>query len=204
MRRLRNFLNRHVRRPLRTSNTAVALHEQMLLVSVHPRFQFVSKEFQQLRVILGQISRKIALAILQGGGEVDTEELDRAQRFLEEAFDKQRSSTFQEVQDYAVLPHLRKLSRSVERVVYDLRMDAEITANMSTGRLDESFESAFHPVRERHSLRLISVLRNNLTFRSVSFRHAIRLGAVAALSNALGDFLHVRRGYWVVMTVLVV
>jgi uncharacterized membrane protein YccC len=53
-------------------------------------------------------------------------------------------------------------------------------------------------------MRLFSIFRNNLTLRSVSFRHAIRLGTVAALSFVLGEFLHVRRSYWVVVTVLVV
>jgi uncharacterized membrane protein YccC len=186
------------------SHTAVALHEQMVLVSAHPRFQFVHKEFERASVALGQLTRSIAGAIYRRGGQVDVRDLDNAQRSLEQAFEELRSSNFQQVQDYAVLPPVSKLLRGVKLIADNLRMDAGVAENLATGRLDEASEGAFALAGKQRSVNLLSIFRDNLTLRSVSFRHAIRLGAVAALAFALGEYLHVRRGYWVVVTVLVV
>src|SRR5262249_49952420 len=85
-----------------------------------------------------------------------------------------------------------------------LQAGAETAANLTTGQLKEFSGIDLDPAIKPPSLRLFSIFRNNLTLRSVSFRHAIRLGTVAALSFVLGEVLHVRRGYWVVVTVLVV
>ncbi|HEX8243013.1 MAG TPA: FUSC family protein, partial [Longimicrobium sp.] len=48
------------------------------------------------------------------------------------------------------------------------------------------------------------VLRENLTFRSVTLRHALRVGVTAAAATALAHLLGVERGYWVTLTALIV
>ncbi|WP_325307668.1 FUSC family protein [Longimicrobium sp.] len=48
------------------------------------------------------------------------------------------------------------------------------------------------------------VLRENLTFRSVTLRHALRVGVTAAAATALAHYLGVQRGYWVTLTALIV
>jgi FUSC-like inner membrane protein yccS len=108
------------------SHTAVALHEQMVLISSHPRFQLVRKEFERASVALGQLTRSIAGAIYRRGGQVDVRDLDNAQRSLEQAFEELRSSHFQRVEDYAVLPHAGKLLRGVKLIADNLRMDAGV------------------------------------------------------------------------------
>jgi len=58
------------------------------------------------------------------------------------------------------------------------------------------------PAESRQTV--MEVLRENLTFRSVTLRHALRVGVTAALATALAHVLGVQRGYWVTLTALIV
>jgi MFS family permease len=46
--------------------------------------------------------------------------------------------------------------------------------------------------------------RANLTFRSIIFRHALRLAVAATIAVTLYKFLRLERGYWLIITVLVI
>jgi uncharacterized membrane protein YccC len=56
---------------------------------------------------------------------------------------------------------------------------------------------------EPEAPRLVERVRENLTFDSVLARHALRVGATAALAVALARALGLQRGYWVTLTVIV-
>ncbi|HET7230389.1 MAG TPA: FUSC family protein [Longimicrobium sp.] len=58
------------------------------------------------------------------------------------------------------------------------------------------------PTESRQTV--MEVLRENLTPRSVTLRHALRVGATAAIATALAHVLGVQRGYWVTLTALIV
>lgn len=58
------------------------------------------------------------------------------------------------------------------------------------------------PAESRQTV--MEILRENLTFRSVTLRHALRVGVTAALATALAHVLGVQRGYWVTLTALIV
>lgn len=51
---------------------------------------------------------------------------------------------------------------------------------------------------------LIAPLVEGLSLRSVALRHSLRVGIVTAVAVALAAALHLHRGYWVTLTVLVV
>jgi uncharacterized membrane protein YccC len=63
-------------------------------------------------------------------------------------------------------------------------------------------EARFGP-RPRTFYPLVEI-RNNLTFRSSSFRHALRLGLASAIGALLASAEHLVRGYWIPMTVVIV
>lgn len=50
----------------------------------------------------------------------------------------------------------------------------------------------------------ITMLRNNLTFKSSCFRHAIRIGITSALAVLIAHLMHLPRGFWVPLTVVVI
>jgi len=186
------------------SSAAVALHEQLLLVRTHPRFTDVTDEILQEKIELVRITETIAAAIMRRGGEIDLRGLERADARVEEAIERLRSATYTEIRDFSILVHIRKLSRCFRSVLDLLQSSAEIVVNLRSGRSMESIQAPVGPPRERRSMRILPVLRSNFTFQSVTFRHAIRLGAAAAIATALAAAFHLPRAYWVVVTVLIV
>ena len=48
--------------------------------------------------------------------------------------------------------------------------------------------------------RLVGPIRDNLTARSLTLRHALRVGIAAAVAVAFGASLHLPRGYWITVT----
>ncbi len=186
------------------SSVAVALHEEMLSVRTHPRFVDVSGEIAHEKIELVRITQTIAAAIAQRGGNIDVRELEQAYGSLQEAIERLRSGTFTEIHDFSILVHIGKLSRGFTAVLDLLRTNAEIASNLRTGRLTDSVRAATGPQREHQSTRFLAILRSNLTFQSVTFRHAVRLGAAAAIATAIAEVARLPRGYWVVVTVLVV
>lgn len=187
------------------SNVAMALHEQMLYVSTYPKFAEVSQEIAREKIELVRVIQLMAAGILQRGANVDLRDLFRAGALLGEAVEKLRSATYTEIHDYSILVHVGKLSRSFKSLLDLLRTNAEIVGNLATGRLTDSVQATTTGGQwERQSTRYLALLRSNLTFQSVTFRHAIRLGAAVTIATAIAEGLHLPRGYWVVVTVLVV
>jgi uncharacterized membrane protein YccC len=186
------------------SSVAVAIHEQMLYVSTYSKFAEVSEEIVREKIELVQVIQLMAAGIIQRGASIDLRNLVQADALLGEAVEKLRSATYTEIYDYSILVHVGKLSRSFRAILDLVRTNAEIVGNLATGRLTDSVPAATGAPRERQSTRYLAVLRSNLTFQSVTFRHAIRLGAAVAMATAIAEVLHLPRGYWAVVTVLVV
>jgi uncharacterized membrane protein YccC len=186
------------------SSVAVAIHEQMLYVSTYSKFAEVSEEIVREKIELVQVIQLMAAGIIQRGANIDLRNLVQTDALLGEAVEKLRSATYTEIYDYSILVHVGKLSRSFRAILDLVRTNAEIVGNLATGRLTDSVPTATGAPRERQSTRYLAVLRSNLTFQSVTFRHAIRLGAAVAMATAIAEVLHLPRGYWAVVTVLVV
>jgi uncharacterized membrane protein YccC len=92
----------------------------------------------------------------------------------------------------------------IGQLVESLRREAMLgwsaAAGVESGRRVQ-LPDAPHPLREASPL---DVLRGNLNFRSVTFRHALRVGVTAAAATALAHLLGVQRGYWITLTALIV
>lgn len=52
--------------------------------------------------------------------------------------------------------------------------------------------------------KLIEWFSSNLTFQSIIFRHAMRIAIASTIAVALFKILHIERGYWLIITVLVI
>ncbi len=58
--------------------------------------------------------------------------------------------------------------------------------------------------RSRSPLGVISTVRANLSFRSATFRHAVRLAGAVGIAELLAQVIEWRRAYWIPMTVAIV
>jgi uncharacterized membrane protein YccC len=84
------------------------------------------------------------------------------------------------------------------RAVFDLATHTTPAGQAAFGK-----EEARQPWWLRFSGRIVT-LRANLNFRSSAFRHAVRLAAMVALGDALGQSLSWQRSYWLPMTIVLV
>lgn len=50
----------------------------------------------------------------------------------------------------------------------------------------------------------LQILKDNFSFQSVIFRHALRLSIVSMLGFIVGDFLEVHNPYWILLTIIVI
>ena len=93
--------------------------------------------------------------------------------------------------------------RWIDRMAATLRHEATLgwraAAGVESGRPVRPPDT---PTESRQTV--MEVLRENLTPRSVTLRHALRVGATAAIATALAHGLGVQRGYWVTLTALIV
>jgi hypothetical protein len=60
------------------------------------------------------------------------------------------------------------------------------------------------PLKHTTWSKLIKRFTSNLTFHSIIFRHAMRIAIASTIAVALFKILHIDRGYWLIITVLVI
>lgn len=77
------------------SNVAVALHEEMLHVRTHPRFAELMEAIANEKTELVRVTKIVAEAIMQRGGNVDLRQLEQAHSLLEQVLEDVRGQRTQ-------------------------------------------------------------------------------------------------------------
>src|SRR6516162_6009488 len=148
---------------------------------------------------LSRTSREIAGAVAVQGRSVSTADLESALQRVESFLVPESGS------DAPLHSGQQELERTVRHLANQVITLAEIAGELKSGSeiVRQPPEARFAP---KHSGRInpLSEVRNNLTFRSVSFRHALRLGVATGLGSLLASVFHLTRGYWIPMTVVLV
>jgi uncharacterized membrane protein YccC len=98
----------------------------------------------------------------------------------------------------------REIIAHVDALLGQLRASVEL-AEGGSPQGEEATEEAERKLPPELRLRdSLAILRANLTPRSASFRHALRLAVCLALATALGRALALPRPYWIPMTAAIV
>jgi uncharacterized membrane protein YccC len=178
------------------ARTLVTLREELNLVGREKWFGELRERFVELTNALAQMSHEIAGAVTLTGRKVDPAPLQEAFQNIESAMTAtpENEAFFQR----------KEIHRTTRHLVEQASALAETFAELKSG--DEPFreppEARFGP-RPKTFNPLIEI-RNNLSFRSSSFRHALRLGVASAIGGVLAASEHLVRGYWIPMTVVIV
>jgi uncharacterized membrane protein YccC len=153
----------------------------------------------ELTKSLSRICREIAEAVALRGRKVSSVDLDRALKKIEACSAPEPDS------DSLVHSGPEELRRTTRHLVTQVATLAEIVGELKSGSpvVRQPPEARFAPKHEDRINPLIEI-RNNLTFRSSSFRHALRLGFATGLGSLLASVFHLTRGYWIPMTVVLV
>jgi uncharacterized membrane protein YccC len=104
-------------------------------------------------------------------------------------------------------PEAARLRAAVEFHVEALIGQLRAMAELAGGAPEQEEQAPFLPSDRPMALRpraAVAVLRANLTPRSASFRHAVRLAVCLAVAAALARGLGLAHGYWIPMTIAIV
>jgi uncharacterized membrane protein YccC len=177
--------------------TVIAFRGVLNLVWQEGWFDSVREELRVFTEALARLSREVGTAVARRGAIVDTANLEAATAKLLPRLQELESSA-----KYDFPRH--ELRRSVEALARELTWLSETCGLLKTGERHQR-SVARKPDRPRiDRFKSFVEIRNNLSFRSSSFRHALRLAAAAAVAAVIAAAFHVTRGYWIPMTVVVV
>jgi uncharacterized membrane protein YccC len=167
------------------------------LLGREPWFDSVRSELREFTDVLTRLAREVSNAVARRGAIIDSIDLEAAVDRLVPRLQESESAA---KHDFT----RQELRRTVELLAREFKWLAETTGQLRTGEAIPA-QRAQQPPRPRLEQRsFITELRNNLSFKSSAFRHALRLAATSAIAGVLASAFHLTRGYWIPMTVVVV
>src|SRR6516165_6803271 len=181
------------------ARTLVALRE---VVNLAGRDKWLNDARVYLLDFTGSLSRtcrEIAGAVAVRGRSVSTADLESALQRVESFLVPESGS------DAPVHSGQQELERTIRHLANQVITLAEIAGELKSGSeiVRQPPEARFAP-KHNCGINPLTEIRNNLTFRSASFQHALRLGVATGLGGLLASVFHLTRGYWIPMTVVLV
>ena len=190
-------------------NSVIALSELLAIASEHQLFSRLEKEIQQVIQQSAIALQMLSQAIAKGKNSPHLGDLDRSLEALEHQRQVLRSQILNQTinsqtDNYSALLNLGKITASLTKLAEQIHTDAEIVTDISLGKQGNSnAQRDISPPAQAERSTIIDTLRNNFTFDSVLFRHALRLALITTLAELLASLLQLPRGYWITLTALV-
>ncbi|MEH2245536.1 FUSC family protein [Nostoc sp.] len=190
-------------------NSVVALSELMAIASEHQLFSRLQKEIQQVIEQLAIALQMLSEAIIKGKNPPHLGDLDRSIEALEHQGQVLRSQVLSQkinpqTDDYSDLVNLGKITASLTKLAEQIHTDAEIVKDLIEGKQRSSIaQRDISPPAQPERSTIFDPLRNNFTFDSVLFRHALRLALITTFAELVASVLQLPRGYWITLTALV-
>ena len=185
-------------------NSVVALVEILAIASGHPLCDRLHRENQQVLEQLAIALRKLSRAVAQGKKSVYLGELDWAIEALEHNWQILRSQVLQNndltADEYGDLFNIKKTVTSFSKLVKQIHADADIVTDLNSAQHSITQRNILPPTQTSASI--IGTLRDNLSFRSLMLRHALRLATIVTLAELTVSVLQIPRGYWITLTAL--
>jgi uncharacterized membrane protein YccC len=180
------------------AKTLVALREVLNFVGIEQWFDEFRPGFDRLSQLLSALGRELTDAVAAHGKNVDATSFQDVSRRL-------RNSLKPEVEDSPSTSFQRtELEKTLKHLMEQVSVLAQIVSDFNSGHATilEPPEAQYGP--RPKTFDPIAEIRNNLTLRSASFRHAVRLGVTTAIAASIASAFHLTRGYWIPMTVVIV
>ncbi|MEH2252402.1 FUSC family protein [Nostoc sp.] len=189
-------------------NSVVALSELLAIASEHQLFSRLQKEIQQVIEQLAIALQMLSEAIARGKNPPHLGDLDRSVEALEHHRQVLRSQVLNKTinvqpDSYSDLVNLEKITASLRKLAEQIHTDAEIVKDLIQGKQPSIAQRDISPPAQPERSAIIDTLRNNFTFDSVLFRHALRLALITTFAELIASLLQLPRGYWITLTALV-
>jgi uncharacterized membrane protein YccC len=182
----------------RIGGSVVALRQLVIRLDESQRAEIIN-ELHALTADLVAIVRDLARSIPKRGRTLDSVQADAALKKAEERLEALFvHGTSGQAQPFAN-PELESTARNLVR---QIRKARKLIGNLESHRDEKETPSDVSSEPEIKPFRFWRPIRSNLSFESEGFRHALRLGLIAALGQTLATVLHLPRGYWIAVTIL--
>ncbi len=146
----------------------------------------------------------LATAIVQEHDGLDLKALDQATAAVDAMLTGRQQVSQASSQDRAEVLDLQTIVRALQVVTRQVHAAADSLAQVDGLPLvAQDAGIARRTVRARLDV-VVSQLQDNLTFRSLTFRHALRLGVTATAAATLPTLLSLPHGAWVGLTAMVI
>ncbi|MFN6461728.1 MAG: FUSC family protein [Nostoc sp. DedVER02] len=189
-------------------NSVVALSELLAIASEHQLFYRLQEEIQQVIEQLAVALQMLSEAISRGKNSVHLGDLDRTVEALEHRWEVLRAQVFNQtinvqIDEYPDVVNIRKITASLTKLAQQIHTDADVVTDLIQGKKSSITQRDITPPAQSEPTTIIDTLRQNFTFESVLFRHALRLALIVTFAELLASVLPIPRGYWITLTALV-
>jgi len=189
-------------------NSVVALSELLAIASTEQLYFQLQTEIEQAIEQLAIAVQMLSQGIAKEKNLVHLGDLDRTIEALEHQWQVIRAQLLNQTinlqtDEYAELVNLKKITTSLTNLAQQIHADAEIVADFKQGKLRGIAQRNISAPTQPENSTIINTLRNNFTFDSVLFRHALRLALITTLAELVASILQLPRGYWITLTALV-
>lgn len=189
-------------------NSVVALSELLAIASTEQLYFQLQREIEQAIEQLAIAVQMLSQGIAKEKNLVHLGDLDRTIEALEHQWQVIRAQLLNQTinlqtDEYAELVNLKKITTSLTNLAQQIHADAEIVADFKQGKLRGIAQRNISAPTQPENSTIINTLRNNFTFDSVLFRHALRLALITTLAELVASILQLPRGYWITLTALV-
>lgn len=178
------------------ARSLVTLREELNVVAREKWFVPFRDRFAELTDALSELSLETAQAVAVAGNPVDPGRVQSAFRNLvSDLTDESQTGTLQPRREiHRTTRHLVEQASALAETVSELNTDNQSLIEPPEARFGQK-PKTFDPLAE---------IRNSISLRSSTFRHAVRLGFATAIGGVLAALVHIVRGYWIPMTVVIV
>lgn len=191
------------------NHTLVALAELMAATCPSSFFQHIQREVKQAidQVAIALQALSAALKQKQSKQSVPLEALENSIKALEEQWQGlihqiQAQTIKIQAADYIEMARLGKIVASLSDLSEQIQMSAKNVTDLTLSTTGSPARPKRFLSTQPDAISWADTIKNNFTFRSMTFRHALRLAILVTFAQLLGNFLPIPRGYWVTLTVL--
>jgi uncharacterized membrane protein YccC len=181
----------------RIGGSVVALRQLLGRLDENPRRVAIMQELHSLTADLITIVHTLARSIPKRGRTLDSKQIDatlkKAEERIERLFETESSGGIY------LNPELKNTTLNL---VKQIRKATKVIANLESNGDEKDTPTQVSSEPETKPFHFWRTIRNNLSFESDGFRHALRLGFIAVLGQTIATVLHLPRGYWIAVTIL--
>jgi uncharacterized membrane protein YccC len=191
-----------LRAATRLAHDGVALGKAFQAASASPALAQFQSLLGTATADLADATRQLASVVATGKGEVDLAAVERTLAALK-ALTRQAASAAGQPDRYHALAVVVDARQVLETVADHLRSLADVARRLHRG-LPPPTTVLPSGLPAPTSTSWWDTLRSQLTFRSLAFRHALRLAVAAALGVLLYTALDLPHGFWITLTTVAI